>query len=230
MYNVRYANWSIFESSINSGVSFGILGLLLIYMVLFQAYIYSRRSSLNKKAFKAKYIKAYEGLNFKYKGFILYPVFFYLRRLMVPMSIIFFPKVFILHYYTMTMTGIATVILLGWQRPFESSLRNAIEVMEESSIIVIMYHMFCFTDWMPDLITKHHIGYSAIACILAHLFFFLGFMLWVATRAKYNKMRRSKILKRARRHANMQKKKNMPKLAIFYENFRYRLAERIGLT
>ena len=64
-----------------------------------------------------------------------------------------------------------------------------------------MYHIFCFTDWMPDLKVRYYLGYSVIVCILTHLFFFIIFSLWVAVRAKINKMRRKKILKRAHKHA-----------------------------
>ena len=94
----------------------------------------------------------------------------------------------------------------------------------------MMYHIFCFTDWMPDLVVRNYLGYSVTACILIHLFFFIAFSLRIAIRAKISSMKRKKILKIAKLHANKQKVNNRPKIAIFIEKMRYRLAERIALT
>ena len=118
LYNAKYADWSIFESWVNSGLSFAILSMLITYTILFHVFLYCRRKSLSKKAFAAKYGSSYEGLDTRYSGFILYPMIFYLRRILVPMSIILFPKFFVLHYFMITMTGIATIIIIGYQKPF----------------------------------------------------------------------------------------------------------------
>ena len=118
------------------------------------------------------------------------------------MSIILYPNVFALHYFTLTMTGIATIITIGFQKPFKSKLRNFAEVLEEVTIILIMYQILCFTDWMTNLVVRQYLGYSVTVCILLHLFFFIVFSLWVTIRAKINYMKRKKILKKARRLAN----------------------------
>ena len=43
---------------------------------------------------------------------------------------------------------------------------------DEVVIILIMYHCFCFTDFVPDPKTRHQVGYSLILCILLHLLVF----------------------------------------------------------
>ena len=90
------------------------------------------------------------------------------------MSVIVFPENFIVHYCTMAMTGIATIIFIGLTRPFKSRTRNTVELLEEVAIIVLSYHCFCFTDWIIDLEVRHSLGYSLIVCIGLHLFLFIA--------------------------------------------------------
>jgi len=63
-------------------------------------------------------------------------------------------------------SGVATFSLIGIKRPFASDAQNRAEMMMEGSIILLSYHMFCFTNWLDDLQMKHAIGYSLIACVL----------------------------------------------------------------
>ena len=210
LFNARYANWSMSEATLNSSIAFGLLVFLIIYPVAIQLFLYMRKASLGKKAFIAKYGVAYEGLEIKGNGYLYQPLLSYFRRLLLPLSIIFYPEVFILHYFTLTMTGVFTIILVGVQRPFESKARNFAEVVEESAIILVMYHVFCFTDWLPDEEVRHKLGYSVIACILLHLFVFLAIKLFWAMRSCYKERRRQYLLKKAREHAQRQMLKVKP--------------------
>ena len=68
---------------------------------------------LTQKSFHKKFNQAYKGLDTKDGKYFLYPLFFYYRRLLVPMSIIFWPGVIFVQYSTMVITGVATIILVG---------------------------------------------------------------------------------------------------------------------
>ena len=84
----------------------------------------------------------------------------------------------IVHYLTLTLTGIFTVMLIGIKKPFKKKIRNTVEILEESVILMLMYHMFCFTDWINDLTLQHILGYSCAGFVLAHLLFFLFISFW----------------------------------------------------
>ena len=75
----------------NTGLSLSILGFLILYPFLMQSFLYYRRAHLKKKSFKKKYSQAYNGLEEKNLKFLLYPIFFYYRRILIPLSIILFP-------------------------------------------------------------------------------------------------------------------------------------------
>lgn len=51
-------------------------------------------------------------------------------------------------------------------------MRNIAEMADEVVIILVMYHCFCFTDFVPKPKTRHLVGYSVIFCILLHLLIF----------------------------------------------------------
>lgn len=82
------------------------------------------------------------------------------------MSVVAFPDIFIVHYAVITAAIISTMIFIGHETPFASSMRNKAEVLEQLAILVIIYHIFCFTDWLPDLFVRHNLGYSLISCIV----------------------------------------------------------------
>ena len=48
----------------------------------------------------------------------------------------------------MILLGLVSIVLIGFQKPFKRS--NIEEMSHEIVIILIMYHMFCFTEFVPD--------------------------------------------------------------------------------
>ena len=178
LYNVKHASWDHQLASLNSALSLTILGLLIIYPLWMQCFLYYRRHHLRTEVFKKKYSNAYRGLEEKDLKFLAYPLFFYYRRILIPLSIILFPQNMIAHYLTLTLSGIATMVLIGVKKPFKSRSRNTVEILEESVIIVLMYHMFCFTDWIDDPMLQFVLGYSVIGFVLSHLFLFLFISSW----------------------------------------------------
>ena len=170
LYNIQNQSWHNQAAQVNSGLSWSLFGLLLLYPALMQWYLYSKRAMLNHESFLHKYRKAYDGMDVNNNNFILYPLFFYYRRILVPLSVIFWPNVIFVQYGTLVMTGVATIILLGQKRPFASKSRVKSEIMQEITIIFISYHVFCFTDWLSDLEVRHWIGYSIIAWVMGQIF------------------------------------------------------------
>ena len=80
-----------------------------------QAFLYKRRSLLTKHSFLRRFGSAYKGLDERENRFVLYPLFSYYRRLLVILSIIMLPNNFIVQYFVLTMSVIATIILIGYQ-------------------------------------------------------------------------------------------------------------------
>ncbi len=54
-------------------------------------------------------------------------------------------------------------------RPFNSTKTNLIEAFNELSILIGSYHMFLFTDFVPDQTIKYLIGWSLILVTLLNI-------------------------------------------------------------
>lgn len=69
----------------------------------------------------------------------------------------------------MTMTVIVQAIILGRLSPFSED-RTAYEFYSEATVMVVMYHMICFTPFIPEVETRFYLGYLCIVVVCQHLF------------------------------------------------------------
>ena len=78
----------------------------------------------------------------------------------------------------MAATIIAQIININYLRPFSGGTpANRLETFNEVLLLLIMYTMMCFTDFVPDLETQYGIGYVACSLVVGHLLANLGIML-----------------------------------------------------
>lgn len=54
------------------------------------------------------------------------------------------------------------VIYLCIWEPFDDPIFNKIELMNEITSIILLYHMFSFTDWVPEASDRYIMGWSFI--------------------------------------------------------------------
>ena len=96
LVNVAYSSWSTIESRLNSAFAVIMLAFMMLYPALMQLYLYFKRHLLRDREFKDRFHAAYGGLIIVKNKFVVYPLFFYYRRTLCLMCIIFFPSIFIL--------------------------------------------------------------------------------------------------------------------------------------
>ena len=113
MYNVVNLSWSNTWEIVNSALAILILTLLILYPVLMQRFLHKNKHLLKNRVFRTKYSMAYNGMKENDNKYLYYPLFFYYRRILIPMCLILFPTILIVHYFTLIMTGIAMIILIG---------------------------------------------------------------------------------------------------------------------
>ena len=92
-----------------------------------------------------------------------YVTFFFVRRMVLSFSVVFNSKLLVVQFLTFIMTAIAQIILIGYVKPYKERSDNTQEILNEVISVVIMYHIFCFTDWLPDAHVKYNLGYSCLA-------------------------------------------------------------------
>ena len=148
--NIFHASWGIPESVVNSTLAYVIIVCFALYPIGIQCFLYKRRASLRKRSFKKQYSNAYLYLGTTKQKYLIYPLFFFYRRLILAFVLLLFSKSLLTQYLTMMMTGGATIMLIVATKPFTSLSRNRAEMAQEFVIMVIMYHVFCFTDFVLD--------------------------------------------------------------------------------
>jgi len=85
----------------------------------------------------------------------------------------------------MTLTVIVQVIILGRVEPFKGKEKNQLEMINETFVMFVMYHMICFTAFVPDLVVRDRLGYVLLTLIVVHL----TASLFIITRDTYRKAR-----------------------------------------
>ena len=68
------------------------------------------------------------------------------------------------------------IYLLYWW-PFYTKIFTKIEVFNEVTTLLLLYHLNMFTDWLPMAKTRYLMGWSFIAVTVVNLMFHLGSML-----------------------------------------------------
>ena len=66
---------------------------------------------------------------------------------------------------TLFYTSIMVIIAAGHIKARKNKFDTFLDIMNETKLIVIMYHMILFTDFVPEFETKHNIGYSCLATV-----------------------------------------------------------------
>ena len=65
-----------------------------------------------------------------------------------------------------------TFIMIGYYfyvEPYAAKFDNQLEIWNEVCLIFLAYHIFCFTDWVPDPTWRYRIGFSCVMWTLIGL-------------------------------------------------------------
>jgi len=108
---------------------------------------------------------------------LLQPIWFLVRRLLLAVMVVFLDNTVIWQVALMTMTVVTQVIILGRVEPFALPSRVRYELFSECVVMLVMYHMICFTPFVSDLEVRFRLGYSVCTVVSVHLSYSLGILL-----------------------------------------------------
>lgn len=112
----------------------------------------------NDKIFKQRFNSLWQGLNTEDRGFIVYHWYFLLRRFMIGVLCVFFRNSLFFQISGLVFNIIFGVIITGVTLCMEDKRLNTMEYFNETIIMMVMYCLICFTDFVPDQSTKSSIG------------------------------------------------------------------------
>ena len=111
------------------------------------------------KEFKQRFYSMWKGLNTEDRGFIVYHWYFLIRRLMIGVLCVFSRDVLFFQVAGLVFNIIFGVIIAGSTLCMEDQRLNTIEYFNETMIMMVMYCLICFTDFVPDEGMKSGIGW-----------------------------------------------------------------------
>ena len=157
-------------------IAFAVVALLMpFYTSIFHGWNIDK---MDDEDFSNKFCALYSGLNLdekdsKRKSGLFYPFFFVVRRLLFFVAAIFLQDFLWGQLAIQFFCSITMIIYLLYWWPFETPFFTKIEVLNEVTSILLVYHLFMFTDWLPLAQTRYIMGWSFITVTVMNLAFHL---------------------------------------------------------
>ena len=153
LINLRYPSFETKGDRIATSLAicFLIIGIAVPFM--FALIIMKHSGRLNEPEIKQRYGEIYEGLNLQRgKKLAFHPLFFFIRRFLLAVAVCL-NQILICQIFTVSLSFIVQIYILGYVRPFETPFANTLEYFNETLILIIMYCMMTFTDFEPNINT-----------------------------------------------------------------------------
>ena len=78
--------------------------------------------------------------------------------MILAMTVVWLRRLLVIQFFVFVMCSVAQIILIGTVTPFKTRQENNLETTNEVLTMLIMYHIFCFTDFVPEEKTRYYIG------------------------------------------------------------------------
>ena len=115
------------------------------------------------------------------------PIFFLLRRLILVITIVHLANVLVGQIILIWVQSMISVAILSYIRAFQNKQRHRMEIFNEIILVLTLYTIMCFSDWLGDVELKMKIGYMACAFVGFH--FLLNLVLIIKTTVVVTKRR-----------------------------------------
>ena len=196
--NMRMVDWLTPYPAVNLSTALAMISLILVSVLSpFLVFLYWRNFSiLAEDRFKSKYGAGLVGTNLVKKvqprSILAFPMIFFGRRVLFAVSAVLLKDCLWAQLAIQIMVSVFMIIYLMWYKPLESPFALRIEVMNECTVIVQTYGLFCFTDFVPAPETRIEIAYVYMGVCLANILVHLTLLL-LATGHKLKLMCKKKF-------------------------------------
>ena len=131
----------------------------------------------------------------KGKKIFIQPIFFLLRRLILAYTVVHMNDNFAGQIAVILLQTLTSLMILSFLEAFINGRRHNMELFNELIMLMTLYTIMCFSDWLGDLEVQFKIGY--VACALIGFHFGLNLFLIIVTTVRVTKQRcRMRILRK----------------------------------
>lgn len=151
----------------NSVLACIIIPVFIVFPFWAVYFMYRNWKSLNMAKTRGRYGELYAGFNTKDGYWMLFYWFIdYVRKFLLAISVVVYQDQLWLQLLVLTMSSIFIIIANGHIKAKTSKFDQRMEAFNEVKLLLLMYHMLCFTELGPDPETKYTIGYSCSATLI----------------------------------------------------------------
>ena len=153
----------------NTVLSIVFLVLYSLFPIISTQYLRRHFNLLTNKRFNEKYGELYAGLNITRINVVHHVRLDYFRKVVICISVVFYQEGLWAQILICIMMSVFLIISAGTLNPSLSRADMYMERFNETRLIIIVYHIMCFTDFIPDSETRFNVGFSCIAIIMGGL-------------------------------------------------------------
>ena len=196
--NLTDLEWTDFGSITSSLFCLFFMTLVLGLPLFMGWYMYRNYETLSSREKRERIGSLYEELDLsKSKWVIAVPINFMIRRIMTCITIVYVETP-VYQIFVLDFTVLFVVILHGQILPFSTKSHHRIDVFNEVCVLVIMYHMIVYTDFVTNAHRKFEMGWSMITITLINVVVNIGFLLYMQVKdtiALYQRKKREKEIR-----------------------------------
>jgi len=179
LINLQNLSWTSYGEITQSVATIFYLVLFLAFPIVESLYLAYRFDHLGEEEMQARHGAFIEDLDLRRGRLVLLqPVWFKLRRLILGVAVVLLNKKALWQFLIVMFTVFVQIIVLTCLVPFKSSSQVGRELVNEAIIMVVLYHLMCFSNFVPDLDTRFILGYSLIAFVVVWLLGNMGWITW----------------------------------------------------
>lgn len=156
------------ERAVNASLYCLVLAFVITYPLLVCFFfLFVGKKGLEHKVTRRYFSALYSGIDLSYALNTQYVTLFLLRRFAIGLAIAFLrPYLFtqLLVFQVTSMVVLTTVVSL---RPYESRLKNVVEIANECLVILTVYMMYGFSHYIPSKEYRYKLGWVYIGIVAA---------------------------------------------------------------
>lgn len=118
-----------------------------------------------------RYGSIIEDLNFRRLGklVLLHPFLSLLRKLSLVYVLVYMQNYPVFTIFLVNLQALILITEVSYVNPYESSLKNKIELLNECFALLKNYHLLMFTDFLSDVDTREFVGKSLIVITISNV-------------------------------------------------------------
>ena len=136
--------------------------LSLIYVIgcpIFSVMLlYRKKAKLREPDFKSKYDSIYQNVDYYKKKALQSTSWFFVRRFFFAGVIVFCTSSIVLQIFLADVLSTCMLIYFITVKPMNTSLNNLTQILNEIFVLISVWLMFHFTEFVNDPVTRYHLA------------------------------------------------------------------------